>query len=459
MKPKVVCINEEDSESEILLDQMLEFRRDQEEFLRYECLNAKCFYATSDKYKLDRHQAVCRSTTMIKYKQEAKNKPDDSIRRQLVEEEILPDMDWHNWHFATWDVESLMSKKTHESGQMVELHRLVSIAVKSSFGSPEESEHYIERASMQDVDVRQMMQEFIQLLTSLQEEMVKILPATVVEGQKYYMKMVYSEDFKHLPVAEQAVARAKLRMLKDIMTLKIYSWNGERYDNNVIWAPLLDVLQWNVELFSKMTIIRRGSGIMEFSYGNLKFRDFKNFSNPISLEKFAESCGVEALGKTTWPYELYDDIRSIKDATEFPGYSGFQSSLTKGQEKFPKELTDLINENFEKGFWTTIKQVEKFFDFPSALLHKRKEDGSITEVRFVDGTSLESVLHTSPKKFFESKLIFDRTCKNMSEYLRDYNLNDVLILTDCIKRYAKGFFDSWKINIHDYMSLPGVSQG
>ena len=110
---------------------------------------------------------------MIKYKQEAKSKPDDSIRRQLVEEEILPDMDWHNWHFATWDVESLMSKKTHESGQMVELHKLVSIAVKSSFGSQEESEHYMERSSI-----------------------------AVVEGQKHYSKMVYSEDFKHLPVAE-----------------------------------------------------------------------------------------------------------------------------------------------------------------------------------------------------------------------------------------------------------------
>ena len=46
----------------------------------------------------------------------------------------------------------------------------------------------------------------------------------------------------------------------------------------------------------------------------------------------------------------------------------------------------------------------------------------------------------------------------MSDYLKLYNLNDVILLEDCIRAYTTGFYDTWRVNIHDQMSLPSVAQ-
>ena len=437
---------------------MIEFHKDQEKLLRHECINGKCFYATSDKYKLERHQENCRSTTLIKYKQEAKSQPDNSIRAQLENEKIIPDSSWHNWYFCTWDIECVMAKNVNQIDSSISTHKLVSIAIKNTFGRGADSEFYIERDSMNSLAIKDMMQKFVDHLVELREEMLNYIPHSIIEGQKQYSKEVRDEGFKLLPVAKQAESRAKLRYLNECLKLKVYSWNGERYDNNVVWAPLMDILQYQERDFSRMHIIRRGTGIMEFSYGNLQFRDFKNFAGPFSLEKFAKSCQVDNLDKTTWPYEYYDDIVAIKEATQFPAYPSFNAALTKDHEKFPGELAELIKKNYENGIWKEKGDVVNFFSFPEELSFEI-DNGILTKLEPSNQTEMKTILHTSPKKYFESRIIFDENCFTMADYLREYNLNDCRLLADCIKRYSEGFYNSWNINIHHYMSLPGLSQG
>ena len=130
--------------------------------------------------------------------------------------------------------------------------------------------------------------------------------------------------------------------------------------------------------------------------------------------------------------------------------------MTRVSDTFYDELIDLSNEKLTSGYWKTVDDIDNFFQF-SQKPHFEFENGKIVRVAF-DG-ELSSFLHTSPRKFYTSKIIFMETCKTMADYLRQYNLNDVILLEECVRTYAKGFFDSWGVNIHLKMSLPGVAQG
>ena len=311
---------------------------------------------------------------------------------------------------------------------------------------------------MSSFELKPMMESFRAHLMAQHEEMLKHIPGSVVEGQKKYQEMVKADSFKNLPVAQKNKIRDRLKYLNKCLKLRIFSWNGERYDNNVVWAPLMDNFQHHKAEFQKMTIIRRGTGIMEFKFGNLVFRDFLNYSCPMSLDTFAKSCGITAVEKTTFPYELYQDIAKLRTVTDFPPYPLFKSSLRKGDEKNKDELMKLVNENLGAGIWKDTSEVQSFFQFAHELEFELV-DSVVTNIKRKDGVELSDDLHTSPSKYFNSKMIFDNSCENMTEYLRRYNLNDVVLLEQCIKAYASGFWDSWKVNIHDNMSLPGVAQG
>ena len=43
-------------------------------------------------------------------------------------------------------------------------------------------------------------------------------------------------------------------------------------------------------------------------------------------------------------------------------------------------------------------------------------------------------------------------------FFRWYNLLDTKLLTRSIKKYTEGFVQQWGVNIHNFLSLPGVAQ-
>ena len=74
-------------------------------------------------------------------------------------------------------------------------------------------------------------------------------------------------------------------------------------------------------------------------------------------------------------------------------------------------------------------------------------------ITIINRDKLSEFLHTSPEKFLASKEKFEADCENMLEFLRWYNLVDCRLLTESIKKYAKGFLEEWGINIHLYKSV------
>ena len=46
----------------------------------------------------------------------------------------------------------------------------------------------------------------------------------------------------------------------------------------------------------------------------------------------------------------------------------------------------------------------------------------------------------------------------MAEYLKYYNELDTQLLMKAIDSYTEGFYQQWKVNIHQSMSLPGIAE-
>ena len=448
-----MCVRENRDVTDLKLDDQLEYIRDVESLVRFECRTKNCHFATDHSNKLFKHEQSCFAETQMIYKQVAMHQPCNKIRRELVAEGYLPDESWQNWHFATFDVECLMDD-VRALGGVRSIHRLTSIAIKASF---EENGHYLERENMEPLSVKPLVQDLLSTLVYLRSEMMYLIPHTIIEGQREYTKKVQNKEFRKLSVERQAVDRKKLRFLNQCLALRIYSWNGERYDHNVVWAPILDIFSNSDTDFNYFNIIRRGTGIMQFSDGSLIFRDFLNMTSPMSLEDFARSCGVNEVSKTTFPYEYYKDIKDLHDSHEFPAYKCFYSSLPSKQAGFLEELEEIVTDNILLGWWADTQAANEFFGFEPPLTFERC--GENWKVSSETRAEVLKMLNTSPKKYFESKNIFElEGCRSMADYLRLYNLNDVILLDKCIKKYAKGFYDSWQVNIHEKMSLPGVAQ-
>ena len=383
------------------------------------------------------------------------HRPSDKARLELVAEKIIPREDWYNWHFVTFDAECFMDDVESPRG-FRSIHRLVSIGIKCSFG--EKCEIYLERQNMEPWSVKELVQDFVSALFAARRDMFKHIPKSVIEGQKRYQNIVQSKDFKHNSVEKQNNLRAKLRYLNSCLALRIYSWNGERYDHNVLWAPLMDIFANGEHGLRNLNIIRRGTGIMEFSDGALVFRDFMNMTSPMSLEKFHKLCSKTS-DKTTFPYEHFRDIATLRNTTEFPPYSCFRSSLLQDDSQFLDELEDLVTKNVSQGAWlqnSVESTVNDIFQFHPPIEFEANEERF--KVKAGCRTQALALLHTSPKKFYESKQIFDNQCETMADYLKNYNLNDVILLEVCITSYAEHFYKTWGVNIHNKMSLPGVAQ-
>ena len=73
---------------------------------------------------------------------------------------------------------------------------------------------------------------------------------------------------------------------------RIYSWNGEKYDMPTILPALVSFWASKIKYLRDIKCIKRKTGYMELRFRDLVFRDFMNYSCPMSLDAFAKSCGI-----------------------------------------------------------------------------------------------------------------------------------------------------------------------
>ena len=127
--------------------------------------------------------------------------------------------------FAVYDIESIMDDSQNKNiRNLLMVHKLATIAVKTNFG--EETEHFFYRRDMSSTSLQSLVKEFVDKLTELRSEMLKELPPTIQTGLASYYEIIKSPDFKKRSVIFQNKVQAKIKILKQFMCLRIYSWNG-----------------------------------------------------------------------------------------------------------------------------------------------------------------------------------------------------------------------------------------
>ena len=86
------------------LKQLIGYVFDESALNYFSCPNKNCFYGTDRSDRLLRHLASCRTETLMKYKQVRYEKPTHDIVQELVNEKILPDANFSNTMFVTYDI-------------------------------------------------------------------------------------------------------------------------------------------------------------------------------------------------------------------------------------------------------------------------------------------------------------------------------------------------------------------
>ena len=170
-----------------------------------------------------------------------------------------------------------------QKGQIMSLHKLATIGIVKSFG--EEREWFGYRRDMTPSSLKFLVADFVRVLEEFQTEMVSRLPQSVVDGFKAYKEKRKSMP-KNEPLESKRFFMKKFNFLQQLMTLPAYSWNGQRYDVQVLLGPLIDAFSHQPKKFKYMNVIKRGTSFMEIKFGFLVLRDFINFSNPMKLGEY-----------------------------------------------------------------------------------------------------------------------------------------------------------------------------
>ena len=161
----------------------------------------------------------------------------------------------------------------------------------------------------------------------------------------------------------------------------------------------------------------------------------------MSLEKFAQSCGVTEISKTIYCYEKWSTPFEIKQAKSFPEYKDFRSSLSKVKDsKKVEEFLKLVNFRLKSKIWKTIQyeflikvklylifnfsEISAYYNIKLELLEANVKIENLT-LALSPGAEeiLIDELHTCPNKFEISKQFFQQNCSTMLDFLKEYNLN------------------------------------
>ena len=95
---------------------------------------------------------------------------------------------------------------------------------------------------------------------------------------------------------------------------------------------------------------------MQLQFDVFSFRDFMNYTSPMSLAAFSKSCGIQDISKSVFPYELYTDVQQLRNEKDFPAYKEFQSSLGRRfNPSYVKEMKEIAKANLISGEWLDLR--------------------------------------------------------------------------------------------------------
>jgi hypothetical protein len=475
------------------------------------CKTPNCLYVDDKRTVMDQHEKNCSGEAKTVIKQRRYGHDICLMRKSLFKEGFLPAEDYFQTFFVTYDIETTMSKGPFcpRNGKY---HNLATIAAMNS----NYEKIVFHRESMDYSDGLALVVKFLNYLNAERKSMVQRIPECITQGISFYNRIMEDpETHKTYPVGVVAKFREKLRYLQDFEKLKVYAWNGERYDLPVLYPMLISMLyEFSARDCSKIKIIKRGNGYMLIECNNISFRDFMNYAQRMSLDKLARSCGLDAekYSKGCWPYEHFSSIDQIIASKDFTQYTAYRSTMHFKSPKYAQEMNDMIYEKTVKqGIWS-VKGFENYiidllnleviqFDpvIKLALENNELQEMDDDELPIMD--SFDYMVHTmlklrklftfdftkgchqcdpespaamdffrfSPKQYETGRIMwidmknsFKKSDPDlemdMMRFLYEYNLNDCYLLTGSIIAIAKKYAEKFRVGLHNDLSISKIAE-
>ena len=429
--------------------------RTKSDFEIFKCSNNWCFYNTTCSRDFDEHFTSCKNATTVKYKQIAFT--NESPKEYLLRTKAIPAFE--SFNLVSFDIETLNDPENRQISEFTFLkstHKLLSISVSSNFSGCH-TKVFI-REDFSEGSLMKTVHDFWAYLVELQIEHQKSFPP----------EFQAALDTINAKIAEKPAFQASSLLsacqhyLRNLFALKVVTFNGERFDVPIIFPALLKL--WNLKSstnkFDPLSVVRRGLGIMTVEFRQIRFVDVRNFFPSGNLDKFGKIFKVEDV-KLCFPYEEYKNIEELKQATEWPPFSAFGSTISCYNDI--SKMKDRLKIAFLKAheffqiscmdFFDQLDIYEAFTNFtPTSEFPENLVFSNLATQIF----STDPVLYVeSWIKFEELKILGE--CENMFDYIRIYNAIDTKVTTAAFTKMVKLFSAQFGENLLDYPSIPGVA--
>ena len=228
---------------------------------------------------------------------------------------------------ATFDVECMLCKVFSQEDTVktkyTSEHHLVSVSVCSNVPGFEEPQCFVLSG---DGKQEELVEQFIGYLKEISEKSSDIL------------KQKFAEVLKS--ISDESLLAQFVSYLEE---LPVISFNGARYDLNVLKKYLIPVL---VKSDSIKYVIKKGSSYMTIKTADFKFLDIIYYIAPgFNYDSFLKAYKADQQ-KSYFPYEFLDSYNKLS-CKQFPEYEAFYSSLNNQNTLEPTKDQKLSSEEAE----------------------------------------------------------------------------------------------------------------
>ena len=169
-------------------------------------------------------------------------------------------------------------------------------------------------------------------------------------------------------------------------------------------------------------IIRRGTSVMYLKHNSIIYMDGANFAPGVGLEDAGQTFGA-TVHKSAFPYEFYTDLESMKNATEWPHFKAFKSTLRPFiVGDCEQKLKNAITKALENGY-TASKMTDLFNLYECCTDLQLSNESLCPSFKLIDKSSFT----LDPELYVESmKIFYDLKDKgevhNLHDYMLAYNI-------------------------------------
>lgn len=284
---------------------------------------------------------------------------------QLLQSGYLPSeaKQFRKTKFITFDIEAyeektgIMSKRTIEVAQ----HKVLSIAIGSNFGF-EWAKYRTDSSPEAAFD---LIEKFIEQLCLMQENYSSQFPDYFFEALTLIETDLQNEKLSR---SKKSYLTMLKRYLQKYLLMDLYSFNGGRYDLNVLAPYLLPGLS---RTCNSVRLLKKNSAYFSIETESFCFKDVLHFTTPQPLSSYLRQNSVTEV-KSIFPYTAFKGIEEMIETKAFPDYEKFYSELKQSNISFT-EYEDARNE-FQRRINLPVNDPEKMNNFADWLLFYNQLD-------------------------------------------------------------------------------------